>query len=142
MTEGRRPLPPRPATPPPPPPGGRDAGPWSVDGAIGVMVALKALFTIVTGLVLAVAGWIGLRSMATVAEEQGVALDALSRFAIAWPGIVVLFALVAVAGGIWLLVSRRGRWMVLILSTLALVAPAILLLWVMVSVLAPLYSIS
>jgi hypothetical protein len=117
-------------------------GPWSVDGAIGVMVALKALFSIVTGLVLAVAGWIGLRAMATVAEEQGVALDAVSRFAIAWPGVVVLFALVAVACGIWLLVSRKGRWVVLILSTLALVAPAILLLWVMISVLAPLYTVS
>ncbi len=114
--------------------------PASAKQTIGCLVVGKALFNVITGLALATLGTFVLTTLPKLYAESGAQPSVFTAPFIQRPWLFAVLCLPAIAGGIWLLVSKRHRWIVMILSTLILVVAAILIVVAMIQGMAPLYS--
>jgi hypothetical protein len=108
--------------------------------SLGCLVVGKAIFNVVTGLALATLGTFVLTTLPKLYAESGARPSVFTAPFIQQPWLFVLLCLPAIAGGVWLLVSKRYRWIVMVLSTLFLVAGAILIVVAMIQGMAPLYA--
>jgi len=108
--------------------------------AYGWMFRVKGAATTLTSLLLATAGPFTLSIWSRLAAEQNLTLPWYLQPFVNHPWLISLVTLPALVCGIWLVVTPRRRWLMIIVSTLSLLAGLAIVLGVMIPALQATYT--
>ena len=136
--------PPAPPAPPPPPgrqlPGAPLPRQNPLELTAFLFVGFKAIFAIVSSLVIAVLGPFVLYQIQDISAKHEVQVAAIVKPFLASPMLVSLICVPAVVAGVWAMVDRKHRWIALIISTLFLLGSLAIVLVALLSALKPMYE--
>ncbi|MDZ4755897.1 MAG: hypothetical protein SGJ11_15540, partial [Phycisphaerae bacterium] len=108
--------------------------------AYGWMFRVKGLATTISSLVLGLAGPFTLSIWSGLAAEQNLTFPPYLQLFVNHPWLITLVTLPALVCGIWLIVTPRLRWIMIIISTLSLLAGLAVVLGVMIPAIQDQYS--